>query len=299
MAINLNGQYLPQVTHFMYDQIRTNPGSAGSLDMINASIIYRNQWTGFPGAPSTPIVEAEAPFKLFGVQHGVGINLYNDMLGFNSLIDFQLNYAYRITLGNGTLGIGIKGGFEQNTLKPDWHPSEANSDPNIPQSSPDKMTFTLGAGIFYRTDDIYFGASALNINSPQVSTYSQIGTARYNLDRQFYVTAGYTMQLTNPAYEIIPSVLLKSDIVSTDADINLTLMYNKKIWGGVTYRTGEAVAGMIGMELIEGLKIGYAYDFATSAIQKESRGGHEVFINYSVKLGVEKAPEKYKSIRFL
>jgi hypothetical protein len=107
------------------------------------------------------------------------------------------------------------------------------------------------------------------------------------------------MQLSNPAWELRPAVLLKSDAVNTDMDLNLTCLYNKKFWGGVTYRTGEAVVVMAGLELFEGFKVGYAYDIQTSALINHTQGGHEILVNYCFKIGVEKAPQKYKSIRFL
>jgi type IX secretion system PorP/SprF family membrane protein len=306
MGTALKAQYSPQVSYFMYDHLRTNPGSAGSNDMICATGMYRSQFDGFEGAPKTPYLEVEAPFKLLGTLHGVGFSAYNDVWGNNNDINFSLSYAYRISVGDGTLGIGLQGGGIQSKITPNWRypggdqPGGA-SDQYIPGGDADGMTFIMAAGLFYRTEDIYFGASVINLNNPKVKSTSQSGTttSEYNLARQFYVTAGYSMQLTNPAYEIKPAVLLKSDFVATDMDLNLTLMYNKKIWGGVSYRTGEAIIGMVGLELMENLKVGYAYDFATSAITKYSSGSHEVLINYCFKIGVEKAPQKYKSIRFL
>jgi type IX secretion system PorP/SprF family membrane protein len=302
----LKAQNAPQVSYFMYDHLRTNPGSAGSNDMICANLIGRTQFSGFDGAPKTGLAEIEIPFKLLGLQHGAGLSIYNDVYGFNKVTNLNLTYAYRISIGDGTLGIGIQAGIYENKLSPSWIYPEGDqqggaSDTYIPQGDADKVTFDMAAGLFYRTEDIYFGASVINLNNPQVVSTSTSNNveAKYNLPRQYYVTAGYNMQLTNPAYEIRPAILLKSDGVATDMDLNLTLMYNKKIWGGVSYRTSEAVVGMVGLELMENLKIGFAYDFATSSMTNYSSGSYEVLLNYCFKIGVEKAPQKYKSIRFL
>jgi type IX secretion system PorP/SprF family membrane protein len=297
-------QYLPQVSYFMHDDLRTNPGSAGSMDMVCVNAILRNQMVGFVGNPENFFLNAEAPFSLFGTKHGVGISIYRDVIGFNSDINMKLSYAFRFNIGDGTLGIGIDGGFIDNTLNADeWMTTDGPpaDDSYIPSDSPDGMTFTLGAGIFYRTEDIYFGVAAQNLNKPEVITLSTNGTsdAKYNLRTQYYVTAGYNMQLSNPAWELKPAVLLKSDIVVTDVDLNLTCTYNKKIWGGVSYRTGAAVVGMFGLSIMEGLKLGVAYDFQTSALMDDTPGTFEVMLNYCFKIGVEKAPQKYKSIRFL
>lgn len=299
-------QQIPNVSHFMYDNLRTNPGSTGSMDMICVTGIMRQQMVGFPGNPDNFMFNAEAPFNLLGAKHGVGLSIYRDALGLQSDINFSLSYAFRFNVGNGTLGIGINGGFVDNSLAAEdfiLPPSDgATTDPNIPQGEPDGMTFTLGAGLFYRSEDIYFGASVLNLNSPTVTTTPTSGTtieATYNLTRHYYVTAGYNMQLNNPAWELKPAVLLISDEKTTQMDINLTVAYNKKFWGGVSYRTGSAVIGMIGLQLIEGLKVGYSYDFYTSALMNHNQGSHEILLNYCFKVGVEKAPQKYKSIRYL
>jgi type IX secretion system PorP/SprF family membrane protein len=298
----VKAQYSPQVSYFMYDHLRTNPGSAGSKDMICATGIYRSQFIGFPGAPKTPFAEVEAPFKLFGTKNGVGFSAYNDTWGNNSDINFSLSYAFRIDVGDGTLGIGLQAGGYSSKIKPNWiYPGGDQTGTGIPQGDANRLALNLGAGLFYRTEDIYFGVSVLNLNKPTINTSGKSANTdvSYNLPRQFYVTAGYNMQLSNPAYELEPAVLLKSDGVVTDLDLNLTVTYNKKIWGGVSYRTGEAIIGMIGLELIENLKVGFAYDFATSALTKYSSGSSEILLNYCFKIGVEKAPQKYKSIRFL
>jgi type IX secretion system PorP/SprF family membrane protein len=304
MSLAAMPQYLPQVSYFMNDNLRTNPGSAGSMDMICINGILREQFVGFPGRPFNVFFNAEAPFSLLGTNHGAGISVYEDQIGFNSDICYNLSYSFHFSVGDGTLGIGLDGGFIQNTLNYTWHTIDGTpptADPYIPTGNPDKMSFTLGTGLFYRSEDIYFGLSALNVNSPDVVTTPESGNSEstYNLKTQYYVTAGYNMTLSNPAWELKPAVLLKSDLVATDLDLNLTCLYNKKIWGGVTYRTGEAVIGMFGFTLMEGLKLGIAYDFQTSAIMKNSLGTYEVMVNYCFKIGVEKAPQKYKSIRFL
>jgi type IX secretion system PorP/SprF family membrane protein len=105
--------------------------------------------------------------------------------------------------------------------------------------------------------------------------------------------------MTNPALEFLPSVFIQSDAKVTKIDINARLMYNKKFWGGVTYRVGSDIVGMIGLNILNGMKVGYAYDFQTSRLMKFSKGSHEIMLGYDFRIGVEKLPQKYKSIRYL
>jgi hypothetical protein len=56
---------------------------------------------------------------------------------------------------------------------------------------------------------------------------------------------------------------------------------------------------MIGFELYNGVRLGYAYDFTISDMSKDSRGSHEFMVNYCFDLSLGKSPMKYKSVRFL
>ena len=157
------------------------------------------------------------------------------------------------------------------------------------------MTYNLGLGIYYKTEKIYLGVSSTNITQPKIK-YAK-GTP--NLTRHYYITAGYDLALPNPSFELIPSVFIGSDGRSSSLDINSLILYNKRIWGGVTYRLNSAIVGMVGIELKNGIKIGYSYDFATTDLTHYNSGSHEILVNYCFNVVKEKIRRKYKSVRFL
>jgi type IX secretion system PorP/SprF family membrane protein len=298
-----------QVSHYMYDLVSVNPASAGSKDMISTHAIMRQQWVGIEGAPLGIVLNLDAPFRLFKADHGVGVSIWYDELGFNEDINLSLSYAYQFNVGNGKLGLGISGSFMNRKLNPEWiiptSPLHDNPDQDIaiPSGEQNEFVFDLGAGLFYRTDELYVGISSTHILQDEF-VYQTEGTlptveAKEKMIRHYYLTAGYILQLSNPAFELLPSVMLQSDIQVTKIDLNATLMYNKKFWAGVSYRVGSAVVGMVGLEILNGVKVGYSYDFDTSALANFSKGSHEVMLGYSFKLGVDRIPQKYKSIRFL
>lgn len=304
-----DAQQLPAVSFYMHDYVRTSPGSLGSKDMICANIIGKNTFTGFPGNPQNVFLNAQVPFKLLGGKHGAGLSLYRETWGFYSDIDIKLGYAFRFNVGDGTLGIGVNGGIRQKNLKAKWNYTNVmdQNDPGIPPDNAENlMAANVGVGLFYRAEDIYLGASVLNVYSQEFDYSKASSTATTTTSSakevvrpHYYVTAGYSLQLSNPAYEFEPSVNLFSDGSTVTFDINGTVAYNKKLWGGVSYRAGSAVIGMLGLMILDGVKVGYAYDFQTSALTQHSTGSHEILINYCFKIGVEKAPQRYKSIRYL
>jgi hypothetical protein len=56
---------------------------------------------------------------------------------------------------------------------------------------------------------------------------------------------------------------------------------------------------MVGLTIMEGLRVGGAYDFQTSSLSRYSSGSMEFLLNYSFKVHKEKIPQRYKSIRYL
>jgi type IX secretion system PorP/SprF family membrane protein len=289
-----------QVSHFMYDQISVNPGSAGSSDMISTHAILRQQWPGIEGAPINYIFNLSAPFKLGTTHHGVGASVYQDQVGFNQDRVFSLSYAYQFSVGNGRLGLGISGNGVNREVNPEWIFPESQTDEDAPEGNQSDLTFDMSAGLFYSTEELYVGISSTRILENKLEfENSDNSIIADKLSRHYYLNAGYTLQLANPVLEFLPSVFLQTDTKVTKIDVNATLMYNKKFWGGVSYRVGSAVVGMVGLNILNGVKVGYAYDFDTSKMMNVSKGSHEVMIGYDFRLGIEKIPQKYKSIRYL
>jgi type IX secretion system PorP/SprF family membrane protein len=302
---NLNAQQERQVSQFMFDHISINPGYAGSYDMITATGILRQQWFGFgEGTPQEIILNLDAPFKLFKKNHGVGISLYRDKLGFNEDINLSLSYAFQANVGDGKLGIGLGGGFVNRKLvDPKWNitpgPGHNENDAAIPQEKQDEFIVDMSVGLFYKTDELYVGVSSTHLLQDEYIYESETSKSYDQMVRHYYLTAGYNLQLSNPAFEFMPAILIESDAATTRIDLNSVFRYNKKIWIGVSYRVGGAVVGMAGLEILNGVKIGYSYDFETTDLMNYQNGSHEIMVSYAFKVGVEKASQKYKSIRFL
>lgn len=306
--LTLFSQQDPQFSHYMFNRLLTNPGYAGSSGKICATVINRNQWLGFEGAPVTFAANVNAPFNLFGLSHGVGLSVSNDQWGYYTDLSLSLAYALRFDVGDGQLAIGASGGMFNNALgNVEWKFTDgsvfnASNDAAIPTSDGNVTVFNLDGGLFYNTDDLYLGISATNLLEPTLK-YSKAegetaGLAEYQLKRHYYLTAGYTLQMPNPSFEVLPSVMVRSDGKSSQIDVNAMLQYNKKFWGGVSLRV-PALAVLAGLELTNNLRIGVSYDYSFSKIMNYSDGSVEFLINYCFEINKDKSPKKYKSIRYL
>jgi type IX secretion system PorP/SprF family membrane protein len=291
----------PLSSHYMFNTLTYNPGIAGTSGLICATALNRQQWIGFKGAPSTTIFNISAPVSPFKIKSGVGLLIESDNVGFDKDINLSLSYSYLMDVGAGKLGIGISLGMLNKTLSPAWQipagdvHTPATGDPLIPEIKESFVAFDAGLGLFYKTEKYYAGLSVTHLNQPKIK-FSK-GTPY--VSRHYYLTAGYTLQLPNPSLELLPSVFAFSDGKVTQFTVTSLIRYNKKVWGGVSYRAGDALTGLIGFELYNGVRLGYAYDFTLSDIRKNSSGSHEFLVNYCFDLSLGKSPMKYKSIRFL
>lgn len=292
----------PQFSQSMYNIMMYNPGYVGSKNAICATAINRQQWMGFDGAPVSSVFTVNSPFRLFGADHGAGLHILNDEIGFESNLSINASYAYRVDAGAGRLGIGLGFGMINSSLEAEWFiPSgnehtPASGDPSIPAGNESALTMDFSAGLFYYTDNLYVGFSTTHINESRVE---YTATATPFLSRHYYLTAGYSIYLNNPSYSVLPTLFIQSDGVVTQLNLGGLIDYENKLWGGLYYRFGSAIVGMAGIELFNGINIGYSYDFSTTTMSRHNKGTHEFMLRYCFDLGLDRSPQRYRSVRIL
>jgi type IX secretion system PorP/SprF family membrane protein len=296
----------PQYTNNMYYKLGVNPGYAGTENAINGLLLNRYQWVGYGGGePKTLVFSVDAAINTFGSPSGIGINIISDQWGFYDNMWINLNYSYKVTTSFGTLGLGISPGFYNFNINPDkgWTSSDdvenntdgGEGDSQIPQKQSSQLAFDIGFGAYLYSTKYYLGLSVSHLNQAAVK-YDEL--ASDYLVRHYYLMGGYNIKLTDPLFELRPSFLFKSDIASWQLDLNTNIVYDDKFWGGLSYRVQDAIALLLGVELFNGLRLGYSFDLVTSAVKRNSFSSHEIFISYSIELERSRN-QKYKSIRFL
>jgi type IX secretion system PorP/SprF family membrane protein len=162
----------------------------------------------------------------------------------------------------------------------------------IPTGSISGSELDIGAGVYYNTQDIYIGLSSSHMTEPVVEWSDG---AKYPLARHYFLIAGYYHEI-NPVLSLNPSIYLKSDGATSQLDINTNLIYNNKMWGGVSYRLDEGLILLAGMNLNEDLRFGLGYDVT---IMNPMSNSIEFMLGYNFKIKTNKAVSKYKNPRFL
>lgn len=291
--ITVSAQQDPQFTQNMFNKLANNPGFAGSRGVIATSILHRSQWMGFNdggAAASTQnfSIDAELPF-LYG---GVGLNVVNDNLAEFRNLGLQASYAYRTELGVGQIGMGMSVGMYQSGLNGSKLKSAQSNDPAIPTVEVKGSSLDIGAGIYYNTQDVYVGLSSAHMTEPTVEWSDG---QDFDLTRHYFLIAGYYHELSS-LLSLNPSIYLKSDGATSQLDINTNLIYNNKMWGGVSYRLDEGVSLLAGMNMNEDFRFGLAYDIT---IMNAMTNSLEFMLGYNFKIKTNKTISKYKNPRFL
>lgn len=298
VTFSVKAQQDPQFSQNMFNIISINPAYASSEKDILVSAINRQQWVGFDNAPVTTVFNLSTPFRMLGANHGLGLTINSDKLGFEKNTSIRFSYAYQKKIKDGALNFGIYLGVQNNALKGEWFipdgdeftsPQQDLGTGNIDDNN---LVFDSGLGIYYQNKNFYIGTSVTHLTEPKI-TYNE--SVEISLSRHYYLMAGYNYELTD-VWEIIPSIFYKTDAVISQIDINTNIRYNKKIWGGVSYRVDDAMVALIGVLFNNGIQIGYAYDISTSKIAK---GSHEFLLAYRFNTKLDNRNQKYKSVRFL
>ncbi|MDR2511580.1 MAG: PorP/SprF family type IX secretion system membrane protein [Bacteroidales bacterium] len=289
-------QQFPQISGYMFNSFMLNPAYAGFGSAINATALHRQQWYGFKAAPQVTIVTVESPIVV--INSGVGITMINDIIGIFKNTTLNLAYNYKFDIGDGQLSIGTAFGFRNIAAKlEDAVPPTGVSDQVI-NDARDASTFlfNLDAGVYYQMPDKFeVGVAMTDILAMKSNKIGYQGARTLN------VTGNYVFQIPGlNKMDFVPSVLLKTDFTAFQADISLVGIYNKTVFGGLSYRLLDAVVFMAGAT-IKNIQFGISYDLATNKMIYASKmaGGFEVWLRYSFKLSVDRNPKSTKNARYL
>lgn len=320
-ALSAFGQQDAQFTQNFANKLYNNPAYAGMNGAICGTLLGRQQWLGFDGAPRTGLLSVHAPIPstlipVPMIKLGVGLSVSNDQIGPVSTNIFKLAVSNRfwiddvgtisVGLGLGAIGVVVDGsGF----VGPDGDGS-IEADPNLlgaPGSGKD-YGFDLDAGVYFRSADnkIWAGAAMQHLAPSDLEGQIDQTTGssnKYSITQHLYVMGGYRIQGLVPDWEFEPSIFLKTELSTTQFDFNAKATYKDMIWGGLSYRIQDAVSPMAGYKHDFGKagvgKIGVSYDLNTSKLRSYNSGTVELFLNYCFTITPKPKITIHKNPRWL
>jgi len=284
--ITASAQFAPQTDHYILNPLSINPAFAGGRNALNIAAFYRNQWAGIKGAPETMSLSIDAP--VFSEKVGLGLIVASDRIGVSKEIQYISNYAYRISIGDGSLALGLGAGiYTTNTAWSDL----VVLDPGDEFYLIDSRLFVVpnfSFGAYYSAGNYFAGLSIPRFLSYRFDFDKNKYTMVHNPDMYTYMlNTGYIFSLS-PKIRFFPSTLITYSMnEKVQYDINGHFNLYDIFWIGASYRNKRSVAWLFQINLTSQLKAAYSYDFELGKLGKYTNGSHEVMLRYEFRYKVE------------
>jgi type IX secretion system PorP/SprF family membrane protein len=272
-----HGQKEPQYTQYMYNIGSFNPAYVGSVEKMEIAGLYRAQWIDIEGAPTTIRFGVNLPFA--NDRNGLGFNVVNDQLGPSTQTYIDVAYSHQIKLSEDTkLSFGIDAGGS--LLDVDFSKGSFQ-DPNEPileGENINKFYPTLGAGAFLYSDDWYMGVSVPNFLTNDI--YNEEVATIVEDKVQFNFIGGYVFEVSD-GLKFKPAFLvnyLQGSPVNVNVSTNFLI--SDVVTLGASYRWDNAVSGLAGVQVSNGIFMGYSYDYNTNGLGEYNSGSHEIILKF-------------------
>ncbi len=284
-----NAQQVHHLTHYMLNDYAFNPAVAGSSTDIVTKFNFRRQWVGLNQSPTTVSLSGHANL-LESKAVGVGAIFLSDRTGPTRRTGVQLSYAYHLPIVEDETYLGFGLGMNLLQYSIDFT--------DLTLADPDDSQIGVNSASKFGADanlGIYLHNSTYGVRNYWVGlSINQLFGSKYKFDsdveniqnaRHLYLTAGYLF-FFNDSFSLEPSFMLKSvKATSPQVDINLRAIYKNNYWAGLSLRTADAIAILLGLNLNNGFNFAYSYDITTSNLNTVSSGTHEISLGYNIGFG--------------
>ena len=280
-SVSYHGQQTIQYSNYLENSFYLNPAVA-HLGKKTLNIIYRNQWTGFEGAPKTTFLSYQSSFShkkdvKFSSFSNVGGFLQNENIGAFRSFKINISYSYSFLLSsNWRLSFGSFLGVQQLGLDVTGVTLYEPNDPLV-----DVSNFTLlpdfSIGFALSNNNNFFGISAKQLFQ---NNWKKIINSELSQNESSIVfIAAKKIVLSNIGFT--PNIMLdftgqfKPKLIA-----GLKIDYKQVISTGIALRNENSVLGQFKIMFTNNLQITYAHDFSFSNILLRPLNSSEFMVSY-------------------
>lgn len=279
LCLKAEAQFDPMFSQYMNNEMFINPAYTGTRKVLSATLLYRDQWVGLTGAPKTQTFSVHAPV---GKKNGLGLSMLNESIGITSLSRVNVNYSYRIKTGElSSLSFGLMGGIIQYRQDMNKLLLVNPVDHHFVENTPNLFAPNAGFGMFYYTNKFYVGLSIPRMIKNSIKN-SRVENSATPDNWHYYLTSAYVFDLDRN-FKLKTSGMVKHvNGAPVQAELALHGLINNFLWLGASYRTGDAVTAITGLQISKQLRIFYSFDYSLTSLQQYSSGSHEIIISYDL-----------------
>jgi len=277
--VKTQAQQMYHISQYMFNDYVFNPAIGGIHDYYQVRTNYRYQWAGIKDAPRTYLLSAYGPHKAMPM--GYGGFIYSDVSAATSQLGLYGSYAYNVLITTDIrLSMGAFMGLKQFKVAKDQLKPGTEGDPVYEGVEFVKYMPDANIGGYIYNSQFYFGASFNQLFGNKIEFLDEYDTkdVMRKLNNHFFVTGGYKYNVTRDL-DLEGSTFFKI-VRSAPVQMDLTVrgIWQKTAWGGISWRTGDAIVVLAGYNYSDMLYIGYSYDVTTSQLRKLQSGSHEFMI---------------------
>lgn len=279
--IKSNAQQAPYYTQYSFNDYLINPAVAGTYNQVRIRTNSRIQWIGINESPRTMSIAMYAPFKEKTM--GYGGYIFNDVTGPESRLSLGGSYAYNIAINDSwRISGGLSLGLMQYKLDGTAmiNDDEGTQDPVMTGGVESRIIPDANIGFYAYTTFYFVGISAHQLLGNKYNVYAESDTVKgaSRLTQHVYLAGGANFIL-NRDFLLRPTALIKyASPGQIQAEISALVFYQRMVWAGLSYRTGDAVSILAGYNYNNRMYIGLAYDLTVSDMRRYSKGTIEVMI---------------------
>jgi len=276
MGLTSLAQQNPLSTQFMTNPFVLNPALAGTNNYFQVISNNRFQWVGFTDAPITNSLSVYGPLVKYPM--GWGGTISYDVSGPVSMGTVHGSYAYHYNINEEMknsmrLNLGIM------QYKIDYANIDMEYDDPTMNSKENYYLPDANIGVYFYSSTYHAGLVVTHVLNNKIKVGTD-PTGDSRLKSHFYLTGGYKYYI-NSELAVEPSFVLKKVWPATfQLDFNVRAWYRNMLWGGLSYRTQEALSILLGYIWERKIYIGYSYDIVLNPLGAHNFGSHELMLGY-------------------
>jgi type IX secretion system PorP/SprF family membrane protein len=260
-----SAQHFNAYSNYLLNTVPVNCASIGKDEALDVNLYARNQWTGLSGNPVTYNITASSMIRTPALN--LGLMAQSDMIGSTTTQNFTGMYTYRVKFRKFKMALGLQSGVEIINYNLNKLKKVDDVDAVVSNNQNQTINYRTGAGLYLHNNNFFFG-----ISSPYLFNSSSVSWNQ----TPAYLLGGLILKVRKSDL-VKPSFLIRKINGSPlTFDASCSYYFLSKLGIGVSYRYKNAIIGLAEFMINDQIRIGYCYDFATTAISKYQSGSHEI-----------------------
>lgn len=283
-AHNAFGQQDPLYAQYLTNPLMFNPAYAGLNNAFNASLSFRNQWSGYEGAPQTGSINSH--LSLVENKVGLGGMIIRDIAGPTKTSEVHILASYKIQLDEAKkylLSFGMQAGMVSSTNNYSKLRLDNPDDPSFAQNM-NLMWPNIGFGAILTGEKFLVGLSV-----PRMLK-SKNPDGGFVYDQHMYLFTSYVHYM-GTRLRLKPSLLLRGvKGAPLSVDVNFNINIDTKYTAGIFVRNFNTYGVLAQMWVKEKFRFGYAFELPAGKSVGPQFTSHEITLG--IKTAVLKIHER-------